>query len=74
MVAVAPEQGEVGVAPMGAVKREEAIRMARVVRAEAVAETETPIVIEAGTARVAVRRGFDDATLQRVLRVCGGGQ
>lgn len=53
----------------------EGIRIARVVRtpmAVEVAATETPIVIEVGGARVAVRRGFDGEALRDVLAVLGG--
>jgi hypothetical protein len=39
-----------------------------------VASTETPILIELGTARLGVRRGFDPETLRAVLDVLGGGR
>jgi hypothetical protein len=49
------------------------VRMARVVRSrgEEVPDIDTPIVVEVGGARVAVRRGFDRATLLRLLEVIG---
>jgi hypothetical protein len=47
------------------------VRVARVVRAPAPA-AETPLVIEVGSARVGVRRGFDPEALRAVLEVLGG--
>jgi hypothetical protein len=49
------------------------VRLARVVRSAA-SEAETPIVIEVGSARVGVTRGFDAATLRSVLAVLGDGR
>ncbi len=49
------------------------LRIARVVRAPQPAQAaETPIVIEVGSARVAVRRGFDPGVLGAVLDLLGG--
>lgn len=48
------------------------IRIARVVRAPVAAEPETPILIEVGTARLGVRRGFDRGVLRELLDVLGG--
>jgi hypothetical protein len=51
------------------------VRLARVVRAPRTAEAgESPILIEIGSARVGVRRGFDAETLRAVLDVLGGGR
>jgi hypothetical protein len=51
------------------------VRLARVVRRAGPAEAvETPIVIEVGSNRVGVRRGFDPAVLGAVLDVLGGGR
>jgi hypothetical protein len=51
------------------------VRLARVVgTTQPVASTETPILIELGTARLGVRRGFDPETLRAVLDVLGGGR
>ena len=51
------------------------IRLARVVRGAApAARMESPIVVEAGSLRVAVRRGFDAEALRAVLAVIGGGR
>ncbi len=53
------------------------LRIARVVRASQPAsapQPETPIVIELGGARVAVRRGFDHEVLRAVVHVLGGGR
>jgi hypothetical protein len=51
------------------------VRLARVVRGQAaLADAETPVVIEVGRARVGVRRGFDAATLRVVLDVLGAGR
>jgi hypothetical protein len=48
------------------------VRLARVVRGtRSGAAPETPILIEAGGARVGVRRGFDAETLRAVLAVLG---
>jgi hypothetical protein len=49
------------------------VRLARVVRSSA-SVVETPVVIEIGSARVGVRRGFDAATLRSVLDVLGAGR
>ena len=50
-----------------------AVRLARVVRRAGPAEAmETPIVIELGSARVGVRRGFDPGVLSAVLGVLVG--
>jgi hypothetical protein len=48
------------------------VRIARVLRAPAAAEVETPIVLEVGAVRVGVRRGFDRGALRAVLDVLGG--
>jgi hypothetical protein len=48
------------------------IRIARLVRVPAVVEHETPIVIEVGSVRVGVRRGFDRGALHEVLEALGG--
>lgn len=54
----------------GAAKPE--VRLARVVRgARSGGAAETPILIEAGGARLGVRRGFDPETLRAVLEVLG---
>jgi hypothetical protein len=54
---------------------ESGVRIARVVRGAAPPEqAESPIVVEAGGMRVAVRRGFDAEALRAVLAVIGGGQ
>jgi hypothetical protein len=58
----------IGGAPR-AKKREPRVRMARVVPASARAED--AIVIAVGTARVAVRAGFDPALLRQVVRALG---
>ena len=51
------------------------VRIARVVRgASPAAPTDSPIVVEAGGLRVAVRRGFDAEALRAVLAVLGGGR
>jgi hypothetical protein len=51
------------------------VRLARVVGTTPPAvSTETPILIELGTARLGVRRGFDPETLRAVLDVLGGGR
>jgi len=56
------------------------IRMARLVRSSAAAERETlveqetPVVIEVGSLRVGVRRGFDRGVLRDVLETLGGGR
>lgn len=48
------------------------VRMARVVReVPALEPMESPIVVEAGGVRVAVRRGFDREALRAVLSVLG---
>jgi hypothetical protein len=68
--------GDEGISAAKVVKkpeRTEEIRLARVVR-EPESCSETPILIEMGGARISVRRGFDEATLQRVVKACGGGQ
>jgi hypothetical protein len=57
------------------------VRLARVVRGEAVRrdvlraapDGRTDLVVEVGRARVAVRRGFDRATLAAVLDLLGAG-
>jgi hypothetical protein len=61
--------GAVGAAAKG-------VRLARVVRASRSVEAvvETPILIEVGTARLGVRRGFDPGALRAVLDVLGGGR
>jgi len=54
------------------------IRMARLVRSRGAVERqmpdeqETPIVIEVGSLRVGVRRGFDRGVLRDVLEALGG--
>jgi hypothetical protein len=49
------------------------VRIARVVRSPRPAQAmETPILIELGSARLGVRRGFDPAALRAVLDVLGG--
>jgi hypothetical protein len=51
------------------------VRLARVVRTDRPKEVaETPILIEFGSARLGVRRGFDPETLRAVLGVLGGGR
>jgi hypothetical protein len=51
----------------------EGVRIARVVRApQSAPATETPIVIEIGSARLGVRRGFDPEALRTLLDVLGG--
>lgn len=51
------------------------VRMARVVREISAPEPmESPVVVEAGGVRVAVRRGFDRETLRAVLSVLGDAQ
>lgn len=50
----------------------EEVRMVRLVRAPTAAEDETPIVIEVGSLRVGVRRGFDREALREVLSMLGG--
>ena len=53
----------------------EQVRLARVVRGPHPAEAmETPIVIEVGSTRVGIRRGFDPAALRTVLDMLGGGR
>jgi hypothetical protein len=55
--------------------RADRIRIARVVRtSEAVLKVDTPIVIEVGALRLAVRRGVDQEALRVVLGVLGGGR
>ena len=61
-----------GKAKAGAARAPE-VRLARVVRAAAAPDVgETPVVIELGGARLAVRRGVDAGTLRTVLEVLGG--
>jgi hypothetical protein len=49
------------------------MRLARVVgTTQPAASPETPILIELGTARLGVRRGFDPETLRAVVDVLGG--
>ena len=51
------------------------VRLARVVRgARPGAVAETPILIEVGSVRLGVRRGFDPETLRAVLGVLGVAQ
>jgi hypothetical protein len=51
------------------------VRIARVVRtSEAVPSTDTPIVIEVGAMRVAIRRGVDVEALRVVLSALGSGR
>jgi hypothetical protein len=60
---------------LGSLQRREAtpdIRIARVTRAPAVAEVDSPIVVELGRARVGVRRGFDPDVLRAVIEVLDG--
>ena len=59
--------------PTGGGVAGEQVRLARVVRGAALAEAvETPIVIEVGSTRVGIRRGFDPAALRTVLDMLGG--
>ncbi len=53
----------------------EQVRLARVLRGAAPGEAmETPIVLEVGSTRVGIRRGFDPAALRTVLDMLGGGR
>lgn len=47
------------------------VRIAKVVPASAATEAETPIVLEVGGVRVALRRGFDRDVLRDVLDAIG---
>ena len=59
--------------PAGGGVTGEQVRLARVVRGQGPAEAvETPIVIEVGSTRVGIRRGFDPAALRTVLDMLGG--
>jgi hypothetical protein len=60
-------RGRVGAAPSD--KRRPRVRMARVVRSSPRADDS--IVVAVGSARVAVRAGFDEALLRRVVRALG---
>lgn len=60
-------RGRVGAAPGN--KRQPRVRMARVVRTSPRAEDS--IVLTVGAARVAVRAGFDEALLRRVVMALG---
>jgi hypothetical protein len=58
-------------------ERRPRVRMARVVRTAArpeasAARPEDSIVVTVGTARVAVRAGFDEALLRQVVKALGG--
>ena len=62
---------------LGSLQRREAtpdIRIARVTRstAPAVAEVDSPVVVELGRARVGVRRGFDPDVLRAVIELLDG--
>jgi hypothetical protein len=48
------------------------VRLARLVRTDAGADLDTPIVLEVGGVRVGVRRGFDRDTLRSLLEIVGG--
>ena len=49
------------------------IRIAAVVRPSTTVEADTPIVLEVGSVRIALRRGFDRDVLRDVLAALGGG-
>jgi hypothetical protein len=53
-------------------KREPRVRMVRVV--PSTARSEDAIVVAIGSARVAVRTGFDPALLRQVVNALGGGR
>jgi hypothetical protein len=60
-------RGRIGAAPSD--KRQPRVRMARVVRTSRRADD--AIVVAVGSARVAVRAGFDEALLRQVVRALG---
>ena len=48
------------------------VRIAKVVRPSTTVEADTPVVLEVGGVRIALRRGFDRDVLRDVLAALGG--